>query len=267
MEQDLECKTQRLLDDLADLGQDGILVAFSGGVDSSLLAAAACRAGVDRVELAVCHTLLHSGGDQAAAVAGSQELGLPLHQLELDLTGLPPVMENHRDRCYHCKTVLFRRLLEEARRLSLGALVEGANGDDLAAYRPGLRAGMDLGVARPLAAAGFTKEEVRTLARTWSLSCWNRPANPCLASRFPYDTPLTRSALNRVEAGETLLAQAGLVDVRLRCHGDLARIECRVDQAPSLLQQSGTLVPALKALGFVYITYDLEGFRSGSFDR
>ena len=219
------------------------------------------------VELAVCYTLLHREADRDAAETGSRELGLPLHRLAVDLTALPAVMENHRDRCYHCKRVLFRRMWETAQQRALGALAEGANAEDVTAYRPGLQAGAEWGVARPLAAAGLTKKDVRTLARIWGLSCWNRPSSPCLASRFPYDTPLTRPALERVAAGESLLAQAGLVDVRLRCHGDLARIECRPEQAPFLLAQSKTLVPALKGLGFSYITYDLEGFRSGSFDR
>ena len=267
IEQDLERKAQRLLQNIEELGGGGLLVAYSGGVDSSLLAAAALRAGVERVELAGCYTLLHREADRDAAETGSRELGLPLHRLAVDLTALPAVMENHRDRCYHCKRVLFRRMWETAQQRALGALAEGANAEDVTAYRPGLQAGAEWGVARPLAAAGLTKKDVRTLARIWGLSCWNRPSSPCLASRFPYDTPLTRPALERVAAGESLLAQAGLVDVRLRCHGDLARIECRPEQAPFLLAQSKTLVPALKGLGFSYITYDLEGFRSGSFDR
>lgn len=266
MELSLEEKKQRLFAQLRSLGREGLLIAFSGGVDSVTLAAAAQSIGVSRLELATCHSLLHSAADLAAARKGAAELGLPLHELALELTQLPQVMQNSRERCYHCKKQIFSRLWQLAQERNLAALAEGANADDLLVIRPGLRAGDELAVARPLAQAGLTKAELRAMAREWGLSCHDKPSTPCLASRFPYDTALSEELLRRVEAGEMLLEGCGLRGFRLRCHGELARIECDPAQAPLLLAQSATICPALKKLGFRYITYDMEGFHSGSFD-
>lgn len=266
MKAKLKQKLQNLFMILQKYQEPGLLIAFSGGVDSTVLAAAAQRAGLSRVELATCHTLLHSQRDLAAAKSGAAELGLPLHLLEPDVTRVSAVMENRRERCYACKRLLFSRMRRLSMELGLGGLAEGSNSDDLAVVRPGLKAGTELSVSRPLAEAELNKAEVRALAQEWGLSCHDRPANPCLASRFPYDVVLSRKALRQVEAGEDVLAEAGLSGFRLRYHGDLARIECQPEQIPLLLEKAADIAAALKERGFRFITHDLEGFRSGSFD-
>ncbi|MDO4732761.1 MAG: ATP-dependent sacrificial sulfur transferase LarE [Bacillota bacterium] len=268
MQDEMLQKQELLFSHLRKLaGKKGLLIAFSGGVDSMMLAAAALRAALPRVELAFCNSPLQSRAELLAARAGAEELGLKLHVLELEPRLLPEVQMNQRERCYYCKRLIFSTLLELAKSLGLAALAEGANGDDLSIRRPGLRAGDELSVARPLAELGFSKAELRALARDWGLSCWEKAASPCLASRFPYDTELKDEMLRRVEAGEELLQKLGLQDFRLRCHGDLARIECLPEQLSLLLSFAGELCASLRQLGFAYITYDLEGFHSGSFDR
>jgi uncharacterized protein len=243
-----------------------VLVAYSGGVDSSVV-------------LRVAHEVL---GDRAIGVIGrsdsyaKRELELALAQaasfgarVEVVSTGElsdPAFRSNPTDRCYHCKSELYRELDVLARRLGADAIVDGTILDDLDDWRPGRRAAAERAVRSPLAELGFTKADVRTVASHYGLPSTGKPASPCLASRIPYGTEITRENLAMVEAAEELLRSQGFVQLRVRHHGDLARIEVPLDECPRALRPEvrERLVSGLRALGYRHVTLDLEGFRSGS---
>ncbi len=249
-------------------GKD-LAVAFSGGADSSLLLTLAVLHGKrqnSQVYALTASTELHPLGDISLAKKVAVEAGA-IHQVlsvsELEEAG---IADNPVDRCYRCKYFLFQRILEEASRLGAETVLEGTNADDLLAYRPGIKAIRQLGVKSPLLQAGFTKEEVRRLAGEYGISVADRPSAPCLATRFPYGASLTREGLCRVEKGEERLKTLGLYNVRLRIHGEIARIEVDPAYMGTLLENREEMIKELKALGYTYITMDLEGFRSGSMD-
>lgn len=267
MEAQLQQKWQSLLDYLRDAAAGGLAVALSGGVDSALLALAAREAGIEPLALVCFVTPLHSADDTAAAERAAQEMGLPLTLLSADTLALPQVAQNSRQRCYHCKKALFSELLTWAAQHNLAAVAEGSNSDDALTFRPGGQAAAELGVLRPLAEAGLNKAEIRRLAAQAGLSAAARPSTPCLASRFPYDTPLSPAALQAVAAGEELLRQRGFSELRLRAQGQWCRLELPPESWPQLLELREEIVPALRELGWTYIVVDMEGLRSGSYDR
>ena len=164
------------------------------------------------------------------------------------------------------KKMLFQKLLDLAEELEVPSVADGTNADDLTVFRPGLRALAELGIKSPLAEAGFTKAEVRALAGKRELSVSGRPSAPCLATRFPYDTHLTKEGLRTVEEGEALLGKYISGNIRLRVHNNMARIEADPDQFPTLIKHHEDITGALRKLGFRYVTLDLAGFRSGSYD-
>lgn len=241
-------------------------LAFSGGVDSSLLARAAQLAGVRPLLALTFITELTPAADGDSAARVAAELGLEQRIEQMPVLELAPVADNAPDRCYHCKLRLLRRLQELAQELGLGLTADGSNADDLGVYRPGLRAAAELGVAHPLAAVGLTKADIRALSRELGLSVAERPSSPCLASRFPYHTRLTGHKLAQVAAGEDFLRGLGFAALRLRCHDDLARIEVEPEQLPLLLAQRQPVVAGLRQLGFRHVSLDLAGLTSGSFD-
>ncbi|RME32552.1 MAG: ATP-dependent sacrificial sulfur transferase LarE [Thermoflexia bacterium] len=180
---------------------------------------------------------------------------------------VPAIAANPPDRCYHCKRAMFTRLLEIARAEGMAVLVHGANLDDLGDYRPGLRAAEELGVRAPFLEAGLTKADIRALSRELGLPTWDQPSMACLASRIPYGTPLTREALERVDAAETYLREAlGLRQVRVRDHFPVARVEVDGEDIPRFIAPEVriAIVHHLRGLGYRYVALDLEGFRSGS---
>lgn len=203
--------------------------------------------------------------DSAAAVA--RELRLRQRIREIDTLAIPELAANTRERCYHCKLVLYSEARRIAEKEGYGCVADGCNADDLSELRPGNRAAAQLAIRHPLAEAGLTKAEIRRQAAALGLSNHNRPASPCLASRFPYDTPLNREALRRVEAGENYLRRQGLSEFRLRVHGNLARLEVPPGEAEAVLKRKKEICAKLRRLGFRPITLDLEDFQSGSFDR
>ncbi len=253
---------------LAALSRRGkVAVAFSGGTDSTYLLAAALDAlGPGRVLALVADTPLQRSGEAGEALALARSLGAEARVEALDPLLLPDVAENGRDRCYHCKRALLTRFLEVAGEADL---LEGSNADDLACHRPGKRALEELGVASPLAEAGLGKEEIRELSRRRGLPTADRPSSPCLATRFPYGADITVEALRRVEAGERVLAEAGLSPHRLRDHGDTARLELPPALFPRLLSDGvrERVTERLRALGWRQVVLDLRGLRSGSFDE
>jgi uncharacterized protein len=243
-----------------------VVVAYSGGVDSSLL-------------LAVAHAEL---GERSLGVIGvsdsyaSHELALALDQarrigarVETVTTGelLDPVFAgNPADRCYHCKTELYRRLAAVAAREGGAEVLDGTIADDLADWRPGRRAAAERGVRSPLAELGFRKSDVRAAAAGMGLASAGKPASPCLASRIPHGTPITRENLNQVERAESVLRRLGFDALRVRHHGEIARVEVPVPDLSRVLEPGvrEVLVAELEALGFRWVVLDLEGLRSGN---
>jgi len=262
-----EQKLDRLRADVRALGS--VVVAFSGGVDSSFL-------------LKVCHEEL---GDRALAVTAASEtyprreldearriaeqIGarhLVIHTSEIEIDGFS---RNPPDRCYFCKRELFGKLRAVATQHRLDHVLDGSNADDTSDYRPGARAAHELHVRSPLQDAGLAKDEIRQLSRDMGLPTWDKPAYACLASRFPYGEEITADKLDAVGRAEGLLYALGFAGVRVRHHGPVARIELPPDQISEAIEpkRRQRIVSGLKELGFAYVTIDLEGYRTGSMNE
>ena len=264
-----EEKKQKLQKQRLVYAQGDMLVAFSGGVDSSLILKLAVQAAAKtghQVYGIMMHTMLHPMGEVEDARVTAEQIGAEFRVLEIDELKGADILDNPVDRCYRCKKYLFRNLIEEGEKLGVSVMMEGTNEDDLHVYRPGLRAIRELGIHSPLAEAGMTKAEVRRLAGELGVSVSNKPSMPCLATRFPYGTRISYEAMRKVDEGEAFIRSLGFYNVRLRIHNDVARIEVDVNEMPHLLEHCEQIVAKLKNLGYDYITVDLEGFRSGSMD-
>jgi uncharacterized protein len=260
----LQAKYERLTALLAGIGP--LAIAFSGGVDSTLLLRVAREVLGDDVLALTVDTALSPRREMGEAERLAALLGVRHERVGCDVLQLPLVAGNGPERCYHCKTALFRLLLERAAAQGFTVLADGSNRDDLADYRPGRRALQELGIASPLLEAGFTKAEVRELSRRLGLPTWDKPAAACLASRIPCGTPLTRERLGQVEQGEEVLLGLGIRGGRVRHHGEVARIEA-AEADLSRLCEAGlrqALVAGLTTAGFRFVTLDLAGYRTGS---
>lgn len=262
-------KKQLLIQYLSKLMKEDVAVAFSGGVDSSLLLKMCCDQAKKtgrKVYAITLHTMLHPTSDLEIAKRVAKEAGaihLVLHVDELNEAG---IHFNPVDRCYLCKKCLFQKLKEKAAEYRVTNILEGTNADDLKVYRPGIRAVQELGILSPLAKCDFTKEEVRQLAKEYHISVANRPSTPCMATRFPYGTELSYDKLKDVESGEKWLREKGFYNVRLRVHDKIARIEVDKESMEDLLSIKEEIIQELSRYGYDYITLDLMGFRSGSMD-
>jgi uncharacterized protein len=260
-------KLRRLKELLGELRSAAI--AFSGGVDSTLLALVAREVLGPRAILVTTRSDLNPVRELDQARYLARQLGMKHLVVEGNELEVPGFADNPPNRCYLCKKALFRKLREVASREGLEHLAVGSNVDDTGEHRPGLLAAQEEGVRSPLLEAGMTKADIRALAREMGLPNWNRPSYACLASRFPYDTKLTREKIAQVDQAEEYLRQQGFTQVRVRHHGDLARIELMPEEMGRLL--AGSLSPKvagrLKELGFSYVTLDLRGYRSGSMDE
>jgi uncharacterized protein len=263
-----EQDAQRLVSTLGSLGR--VVVAFSGGVDSSVVAAAAHRAGLD---LAIAVTAQSPSVPRwqielAGKIAG--EIGIEHHLLRTTEGDRQEYRRNDNRRCFFCKDTLYESIGEFCLGFSGVVIVSGTNADDLGDYRPGIQAGRLVGVVTPLADLGLSKLRVRALAKHFGLSNSDLPASPCLASRIAYGTEVTAQRLQRIEQAEDWLRQKGLSEFRVRLHdGELARIEVPKDQIGFLveLDSEGSMTRVFQDLGFKFVTIDLEGFRSGSMNR
>jgi pyridinium-3,5-biscarboxylic acid mononucleotide sulfurtransferase len=260
---ELDRKRQALRGELETTG--GLMVAFSGGVDSAFLLAAAAEALGDRAVAVTGVSPSLAGRELEDARAVAAGLGVRHLEVETHEQERAGYLANGPDRCYFCKSELFDVLLPLARREGL-ALAVGTNTDDLGDWRPGQRAAAERGVLTPLVAAGFSKADVRAASRRMGLPTHDKPAAACLASRVAYGIQVTPARLSRVERAEALLRSFGVGQLRVRDHGDLARVEVPLEALAELVRP-GTrerLVEGLRGLGFAYVTLDLEGFRSGS---
>ena len=248
---------------------EGICVAFSGGVDSSLLLKIACEVGkqANLPVLAVTfETKLHPHGDLEEAKEIACNLGAIHKIIEVNEFADPEIMHNPVDRCYRCKTLLFQSLIKYAENKGYHYMIDGSNYDDLNSYRPGMKALKELGIHSPLLALQITKLQIRSLATTLGVASSDKPSAPCLATRLPYGATLDFDLLRLIDQGEHYLKDLGFYNVRLRLHGDIIRIEIDKKDFMKFIEQKDLISEKLKALGFQYITLDLEGFRSGSMD-
>ncbi|MGQ9455558.1 MAG: ATP-dependent sacrificial sulfur transferase LarE [Armatimonadota bacterium] len=248
---------------------EGAVIGYSGGVDSTLVAKAATEALGDRAICVLVESPLVSSSEIKTAVSQAEKLGLNLVRISMDVLANPMVSRNEPDRCYHCKRAVFSRLIEVAREREVKCVFDGTNIDDVIDYRPGLRALAELGVRSPLRELGIGKKLSREISRYLGLPTWNRPSRACLASRVPYGVALSAELLRRIERAEDVLEGLGFDHCRVRHHGDTARIELVGDDiaravVPEIRQK---LVAEMKALGYVYVVLDLEGYRVGSLNE
>ncbi len=259
-------KRDRLLALLAEFGQ--VVVAFSGGVDSAVVAQAAGMAcGPNAVAWTAVSPSLASG-EREEAEALARSIGISHRVIETREFANPAYLQNASDRCYHCKTELYTQLERLAAELTVEVIVNGANLDDVGDYRPGMKAASEHRVRSPLIEAGFTKNDVRALARHWGLAVWDKPATPCLSSRIAYGLEVTPERVRRVDLAERFLRETmGLRELRVRHEAnDLARIEIPVTELTRFANgaERTRICDELHKLGFKYVTLDLDGFRSGS---
>ena len=267
-----EEKKRKLYENMKHYLQEDICLAFSGGVDSSLLLilAKSCvkeQQKKSNIYAVTFDTMLHPSCDLNTAKKVAKEAEVFHQVLFVNELEQEEIRFNPENRCYLCKKTLFSKLQEFAKGKGISIILEGTNEDDLHVYRPGLQAIQELGIKSPLAEAGFTKEEVRKLAKELGVSVAERPSTPCLATRLPYGTEISMGVLERIAKGEEYLHTLGFSVVRLRVHGEIARIEIPKKEFESFLKKGGEIIEELKKMGFDYITLDMEGFRSGSMDE
>ncbi len=243
------------------------VIAFSGGVDSAFLAAAANEALGDNVLLITVVSAVLPDDERKAAQALSTALGCRHRFLQMDILSVPGFVDNPPDRCYLCKKAVFSEILSAAKADGAGMVLEGTTTDDLNDHRPGRQALIELGVRMPLLDTGFSKAEIRALSRERDLPSWDKPSSACLASRFPYGERLSQERLIRVARAEAALKDMGFCQYRVRSHGDMARVELAVKDLNQGWQNREKINAACREAGFIYAALDLKGYRTGSLNE
>jgi len=246
-----------------------LVVAYSGGVDSAFLAWAAMRALGDRALSVTADSASYPERHRQMARSIAADFGLRHEVIRTDELQRPEYRANHADRCYHCKTELYTRLAALASARGFAAVADGNNADDRGDYRPGRRAAAEFGVISPLDEAGLTKADIRALSREAGLPTWDEPASACLSSRIPYFSEVTEDKLRTIEQAEDAIRALGFRVIRVRHHGDVARLEVARDEMPRMFEPAiaSRIDAALTALGFRYVAVDLKGYRLGSLNE
>lgn len=263
----LSMKEKALRGALASLGS--VCVAYSGGIDSTLLLYVAREVLGERACAVTVASPFIPERDIRQASELAHKLGVPHTRITLDLLNEDTVRANTLERCYWCKRRVMAAVGAHAARLGLDSVVDGTHVEDLPEHRPGIKALRELGVKSPLQEAGLTKQEIRELARRHGIPVWDRPSTPCLATRIPFGTPLTSEVLEQVAGAEEVLGRLGFSQVRVRHYGSIARIEVPLPEMHRMFEEGvrSSVVAELQAAGYVYVTLDLAGYRSGSMDE
>ncbi len=249
-----------------------VAIAYSGGIDSSYLLFIANKVLPKKQVLAViANGIMVPRKDYGEAIAFLKENHFQYIEVPYNPLEIIEFRENHKDRCYYCKKVLMTTLKKVANENGYEYLLDGKNTDDLTVYRPGNRATEEVGIISPLAQFEISKEEIRQYSKTLGIPFWNKPSNSCLATRFPYNTHLTEKGLKKVEQSEEVIKDLGIKKVRVRVHDSIARIEVNPEDFEVILnnikhKNDDNIVEKIKDLGFSYVTLDLSGLKSGSFD-
>ena len=265
----MENNTKKLYQIMKDLLKEKIVLAFSGGVDSALLLKIATDLRQNENDVVAMFFKAPSSTEEDLVNAKSlaKEMQVNLYIKDVDIFVDDHITNNEKDRCYHCKSHLFKQAIDLKDELGYGYVIDGTNTDDHKVYRPGLMALKNLGVVSPLNMAGFSKEMVRALASELGVSVAKRPSAPCLLTRFPYGTKITPAKLDRLEKAEAFIRDLGFVKFRVRDHSNIARIELEPANFIKFIDKKDLVIKEFKNLGFSYVTVDLEGFRSGSMDE
>ncbi len=263
----MEYKLKKLIETIK--GLDPLIIAFSGGVDSSFLAAFSKKmCNVNAIAVTIT-TQFQSQKEYNTAIHMGKKIGIPHAFVELDLLKHKNIVNNGRNRCYFCKKAIFQAIRDYGKHIGIANIVHGANMDDLNDFRPGFQAAQEMKIKAPLIEACMTKEHIRHYSKKMELDSWNMPSQSCLATRIQYNTIISSKKLNMIEESEQYLESLGFENFRVRCHGDMARIEFMPESIDRIGEKMlrRQIVDKLKEIGFLYIAVDLEGYVPGSMNR
>ena len=263
----IDQKLQNLHDLLRSMKR--VVIGYSGGVDSAFLAKAAYDVLGDGALAVTADSESYAEGELEYAVDLARRIGIPHEIIHTEEMNDPHYAANPINRCYYCKSELFIKLQDVAKCHGASYILYGANADDVGDFRPGMQAAAEIGAQAPLRDVGLTKVEIREMSRRFDLPVWDRPATACLSSRVPYGTAITPEILSKIDRAERVLRDLGFRQVRVRHHDQIARIEILKSEIPLLFERNltDTIVSQLREIGYIYVTLDLAGFRSGSMNE